>query len=251
MEEVKKFVDLSGRVWFLSLREEGIRVSREYMNYLINNNRDLIMNIMTNYSKEFIGLLKYIISNSSVKHLRVKDEPVNEAICVGDDFKYWLACSINTFKVFHDNCLMLLRDLSRIGLAIYIPAYSSKGVYLYHEYSVSGYVIENIAKLFKSVHPIEVINALYKIFIIYKASVDNRYMDYLRKYVMEDNKFRTELQAFLDILYSKGITTRLTISKETNTPLFIVLDDKGFEESLIETANQVLEHICENGENRL
>ncbi len=138
-----------------------------------------------------------------------------------------------------------MEDLTSLGLAIKTSTYTSRGIYVHQEYRTPFYVIKKITALIKTEYPGETINNLYKVYIVQMAVIDHNYM-YKLKQLLRNSSFRAELQAFFDILYSKGATTRLNtlnINTDVTTLLFIVVDKSKFEEQLINTVEQILRSL--------
>jgi len=245
LEYVEIMIKLSGRVWFLSLTNKGCSITKKYLRHYLDNNKEILYKILTIYPKELIGFLSYITEDSYVRNIEAIDTVIEEILPIGMDYKYWLNDLINTIDPLHSKVLELLKDLSRIGLSIYIPAYDSKGIYLYHKYSTSGLVINYCASLVKACYPEDIINTLYGIYLITRARTNNEFMEILRKIVLEHEDFRRRLQILLDVLYSKGIATRLNVSSDPSIPLFIVMDRNEFEKYITEIIKNIVNRLIQ------
>ncbi len=72
LEEADKLIKLSGRVWILTLTDIGKRIAIQYLDNLLENSRDLIINIINEYNSQLLGFLRYL-SSDKVQYVKVNE----------------------------------------------------------------------------------------------------------------------------------------------------------------------------------
>ncbi len=140
----------------------------------------------------------------------------------------------------HERALNLMEELSALGLASKVPAYTSKGEYIGDEYRAPPEIVYILEEYSANIDLSEVRKMFLAIELMMRALLSKKLTK--RELLTALSKVsipEEEIKRALEVMYQQGVTSRYNEAGGPESPAFIIIDEKKAKEGVRKAINLV------------